>query len=153
MRISVQLVVRHDDHDDGDEDGEEVVAEVLTLSRDELGTDTVGLHLAEAKALLAAVQQAVASEQVTAALHARENCPGCGLRHRHKDSRTVVVRTLFGSLRLPSPRWWHCGCTPNSAATFSPLAALLHARATPELVYLQARFAAVASLGAGPAPK
>ncbi len=51
-----------------------------------------------------------------------------------------MVRSLFGTLRVPSPRWRHCG-----SRTFRPVAALLPERTTPELGYLQARFAAQAS--------
>ena len=57
------------------------------------------------------------------------------------------MRTPFGTLRVESPRWWHCGCVPRVARTFSPLAAILPQRITPELSYLQARFAALVSYG------
>src|SRR6185437_12856449 len=65
----------------------------------------------------------------------------------HKDSRPIVMRTLFGRLRLNSPRWWHCGCQPRTNHTFSPLASILPERTTPELSYLQARFAGLVSYG------
>ena len=58
-----------------------------------------------------------------------------------------MVRTLFGTLRLPSPRWWRCPCSPGQTRTFSPLAAALPDRVTPELFYLEAKFAALASYG------
>ncbi len=58
-----------------------------------------------------------------------------------------MVRTLFGVLRLPSPRWWHCGCQDLPTRTFQPLAHLLPERTTPELAYLQARFAGLVSYG------
>jgi hypothetical protein len=57
------------------------------------------------------------------------------------------MRTLLGKLRLDSPRWWHCGCQPQMNKTFSPLAAILPERTTPELSYLQARFAGLVSYG------
>ncbi len=66
---------------------------------------------------------------------------------RHKDTRTIVVRSLFGALQLPSPRWWHCGCRDRPTRIFQPLAELLPERTTPELAYLQARFAALVSYG------
>ena len=44
---------------------------------------------------------------------------------RIRTTGTIVMRTLFGTLRLASPRWWHCGCQPQTRATFSPLAAML----------------------------
>src|SRR5664280_2262666 len=69
----------------------------------------------------------------------------CGTPRRHKDACAIVVRTLFGTLQLPSPRWWHCPCQPQPRQTFRPLAVLLPERITPELCYLQAKFAALAS--------
>ena len=58
-----------------------------------------------------------------------------------------MIRTLFGTLRLGSPRLWHCPCQPRAARTFSPLADTLHERTTPELSYLQTRFAGLVSYG------
>ena len=57
------------------------------------------------------------------------------------------MRTLFGTLRLGSPRLWHCPCQARAARTFSPLAATLRERTTPELSYLQTRFAGLVSYG------
>jgi hypothetical protein len=77
----------------------------------------------------------------------RQRPARCGTAHRHKDSRDIVVRALFGTLRLPSPRWWRGLCSPGQTGTFSPLATALPDRATPELFYLGAKFAALASYG------
>jgi hypothetical protein len=55
-----------------------------------------------------------------------------------------VVRTLFGTLRLPSPQRWRCPCSRGQTGTFSPLATALPDRATSELFYLEAKFAALA---------
>lgn len=52
MKVSVQVIVYPDD----DTEAPPAVWEVLALDRDELAPDTVGLQLAEAKDLLAAVQ-------------------------------------------------------------------------------------------------
>ena len=141
MKITVQVVLH------ADEDSQTAVREVFTLTREALAPDTVGLQLQEAKDLLAAVQDTVVEHQVAAALSAQAACPDCGIPHRHKDSRRIVVRTLFGVLRLDSPRWWSCPCTPRTARTFSPLAATLRERTTPELSYLQTRFAGLVSYG------
>jgi hypothetical protein len=142
MKLTVQVVVHADD------ETETVVRDVFILQREEpLTSDTLGLRLAEAKDLLAAVQDELVAHQVSTALHAQVACPDCGVPRRHKDSRPIVIRTLFGTLRLPSPRWWHCPCLPRVARTFSPLAAILPQRTTPELSYLQARFAGLVSYG------
>lgn len=84
---------------------------------------------------------------MTAALATRLACPKCGTPRRHKGSHTIVVRTLFGTLRLPSPRWHHCGCGPHETRTFSPFPAPFPERAAPELVYLEAKFAGLMSYG------
>jgi hypothetical protein len=142
VTLTVQVVVHADD------ETETVVREAFALQRDEpLALDTLGLQLAEAKELLAAVQDTLVSHQVSTALSAQVGCPDCGAARRHKDSRPLVMRTLLGKLRLDSPRWWHCGCQPQMNKTFSPLAAILPERTTPELSYLQARFAGLVSYG------
>jgi hypothetical protein len=143
MKFSVQVIV----HPDDDTEASPAVREVLTLDRDELAPDTLGLQLAEAKDLLAAVQDTVVEQQASATIARQAACPECGRPRRHKDTRTIVVRTLFGTLRLASPRWWHCGCRDQPTRTFQPLAGLLPERTTPELAYLQARFAALVSYG------
>jgi hypothetical protein len=58
----------------------------------------------------------------------------------HTDTRTIVTRTLFSTLHMRSPRWHHCSCQPRTTRTFSPLAAVLPERTTPELMYLESKF-------------
>jgi hypothetical protein len=141
MKISVQVHIQSGD------DSPAVIHEVFTIERGALTPDTVGLQLDEARDLLAAVQEKMITGQARAALAGRSACPDCGAARRHKDSRDIVMRTLFGTLHLASPRWWHCTCRPHKTRTFSPLAEILPARATPELLYLEARFAGLASYG------
>src|SRR5437879_7915853 len=104
---------------EGDEDFPPEVHRVEDLQRGDLGADTLGLQLAEAKDLLVQVQEVVVAEQVRACLAAKVACPDCGQARRHKDVRTIAVQTLFGTLRLKSPRWHHCPCRPHSTKTFS----------------------------------
>ena len=139
----MQVVVQAGD----DTDAPSVVREVLSLDREALAPDTLGLQRGEAMDLLSAVQGALVDEQAKAALATRMACPECGRPRRHKDSRAIVVRSLFGTLRLASPRWWHCDCRPQASRTFSPLAAVLPTRVTPELQYLEAKFAGLVSYG------
>jgi hypothetical protein len=142
MKLTVHVTLSDDD------DAETVVRAVFALTREALTPDTLGLGLAEGKDLLAAVQDTLVSAQVSAAVAAQDTCPDCARPYRHKDKHTIVVRSLFGTLRLDSPRWWHCPCQVHPTRTFSPLAALLSERTTPELSYLQARFAGLVSYGA-----
>ncbi|HEY5852508.1 MAG TPA: hypothetical protein VIW24_00265 [Aldersonia sp.] len=143
MKLSVQVIV----HPDDDTDTPPTARDVFTLDRDDLSPDTLGLQLAEAKDLLVAVQHTLVDRQVRHAVAAQAPCPHCGKSRRHKDTRTIVVRSLFGTLRLPSPRWWQCGGRDQPTRTFQPLAAVLPERTTPELAYLQARFAGLVSYG------
>jgi hypothetical protein len=142
MKVTVQVIVHPDDAEDSP-----VVREVFALDRDGLTPDTLGLRLAEAKDLLVAVQDSLVEQQVQRAVSAQVACPDCGMPRRHKDTRAIVMKTLFGTLRLDSPRWWHCSCQPQANTTFSPLAWILPQRTTPELSYLQARFAGLVSYG------
>jgi hypothetical protein len=58
-----------------------------------------------------------------------------------------VFRTPFGKLTLDSPRLYRCGCESDARASFSPVAELLPERTSPELVYLETKFAALVSYG------
>ena len=128
MKFAVQVIV----HPDDGTEALPVVREVFAFDRDGLAPDTLGLQLAEAKDLLTAVQDTVVEQQANAAIARQVACPHCGRARRHKDTRTIVVRSLFGTLRLPSPRWRHCGCLGQPTRTFQPLAALLPERTTPD---------------------
>jgi hypothetical protein len=33
-------------------------------------------------------------------------CPSCGRARAHKDAKTIVMRTLFDTVRLTSPRFY-----------------------------------------------
>jgi len=141
MKVTVSVVIEADGR------APRVVADVFSMERGAIGPDTLGLRLEEANGLLSALQQTVVDEQVNAALAAQADCPDCGEAHRHKDGRRIVVRSLYGTLHLRSPRWWHCTCWPQRTRTFSPLAALLPERTTPELAYLEAKFSGLATYG------
>jgi hypothetical protein len=143
MRVRVQVVIEAADADD---ERPVVVHEVAQIERGELGVATLGLHLAEAKDLLQKVQEVVVDEQVRTCLAEQMTCPVCSRARAHKDAK-IVVRTLFGTVRLPSPRWYHCPCQPQPTRTFSPLVVALPERATPELRYLESKFAGLVSYG------
>jgi hypothetical protein len=75
-------------------------------------------------------------------------CPKCGKIQSRKGKHQILLRTLFGKLRLDSPRLYHCGCCrKEERRSFSPLAELLPERTAPELAYLENKFAAVISYG------
>jgi hypothetical protein len=141
MKVTVQVIMT------SDSGATEVVHDVAHVERDTLQPATLGLTLTEAKALLAGVQQVMVSRQAEEYIAQHTSCPSCGRRRLRKGDLALVIRTLFGKLRLRSPRLYHCGCQAHPTRTFSPLAALLPERATPELLYLEAKFATLMSYG------
>jgi hypothetical protein len=141
MHIRIQLII------ESDSGTPELVQDVAHLQREELRPDTLGLTLGEAKALLAGVQRAMVTQQTEAYLAQHATCAQCGKHCHRKGTRPIVYRTLFGTLRLPNERLFHCPCQPHSTQTFSPLADLLPERTAPERLYFEAKFASLMSYG------
>ena len=141
MKIKVQIIVESDSGKTA------LVQDVAHLDRTTLRPEALGLTLAEAKALLQNVQQTIVEQQTAEYLEQQSACPQCGKQRLHKGEHTIVYRTLFGKLRLHSPRLFHCPCQPHSTRTFSPLVELLVERTAPELLYLEAKFASLVSYG------
>lgn len=153
MKVKVQVSIERDG------EGEPIMADVACFERVELNPATLGLTLEEGKSLLAGVQQTLVMAQATAAAHVEEHrhCPQCGSAYRLKGQHTLTMRTLFGKFKLPSQRYYCCSCQPQpqpqpqpelaQKKSFSPLAELLPERTTPELQYLQTKWAALMSYG------
>lgn len=72
---------------------------------DKLAPENLGLTLAEAKSLLAGVQKKLVSEQVETYLSRKKACPQCGSAYKNKGQHHLTFSTLFGKLKLPSPRF------------------------------------------------
>ncbi len=132
MKLKLQLTIESDSGET------EVVQEVTKLERYALRPETLGLTLSEAKELLQEVQRAMVTHQTTGYVTQQTHCPKCGKIQSRKGKHQIVLRTLFGKLRLDSPRLYHCGCcNKEEYRSFSPLAELLTERTAPELTYLE----------------
>src|SRR4051794_28862261 len=141
MRVRIQVIV------ESEADAPPIVQEVATLERGPLQPEGLGLTLAEAKGLLRGVQETMVTQQVAEFVAQQEGCPHCGQARPRKGRHEIVYRTLFGKLRLDSPRLHACPCQATTRTSESPLAQRLPARTTPELVYLETKFAALVSYG------
>jgi hypothetical protein len=99
----------------------------------------LGLSLAEAKQLLANLQQEIVAAQArTHAVH-RPDCPcGSGVRHV-KDYREHAIATLFGQVMVRLPRFRCTACGTTVVGIDWPS----HCRSTPELDRLQAHLSAL----------
>jgi hypothetical protein len=140
MKIKIQVVtISDDDH--------ETTREVACVERHDLTPETFGLSLAEGKVVLQALQEVVVEWQMHAYLLQQRACPHCGKARQSKGVHHTVFRTVFGTLPVDSPRLYHCPCQPHTTTSFSPLAALLPERTTPDLLYLETKWAALMSYG------
>ena len=125
----------------------ETVEDVAFLERGTLQSEELGLTLAEAKALLRAMQQSMVSEQVEQYLQQFKHCADCGAARTRKGLHPIVYRTLFGKLNLTSPRLYDCRCQSHGRRSSSPLKQLLTTHGSAEFQYLQTKFASLLSHG------
>src|SRR5262245_36222781 len=98
MKVRVQVVIEADASKLGD------VQDILEITREELHPETVGLTLDEAKIVLERIQQRIVEQQAVVYLRTQSHCPQGRKKRYHKSDHTVTLRTLFGKLRLKSPR-------------------------------------------------
>jgi hypothetical protein len=141
MKFMVQLVVCA-------EDGrEEPVQNLTVLDKDGQRLEHLGLTLAEAKQLLATLQQQLVALQAAAFVASRSQCDDCGTPLQGKGLQTRTFRTLFGTVTLSSPRLYHCRCQRRQTTTFRPLTALLTESVAPERLFLETKWASLISYG------
>src|SRR4051812_41534649 len=140
MRIKVQITLESGE-------GESEMVEVARLERGPLRSDTLGLSLAEARAILAGLEQTLVERQAAEFVAQAQRCSQCGRGLPCKGHHQIVVRTPFGKLKLDSPQLYRCPCETPGAKSVSPLAELLSERTSPELTYLETKFAALVSYG------
>lgn len=104
-----------------------------------------GLTLAEGRALIAEAHSVLVSHQAVGWMTDQLACWRCGSALAHKDKRLIVMRTVFGKVEMASPRLWTCSCGAKQGEpcrSVSPLSKAAAQRVTPELEYLQAKWAA-----------
>lgn len=98
MRVRIQVVIESDDGQIQD------VQDVFQLYRGDLKPECLGLTLEEAKGTLEGVQRILANRQVEEYVDAQRRCPACAGQRTQKGRHEIVYRTLFGRLRIESPR-------------------------------------------------
>jgi hypothetical protein len=143
MKYAIQVVITTDE-------GQTETQDIACVERENLTPTTLGLTLAEGKAILKALQEVVVQQQMTAYLETQRSCAHCGHWQRSKGYHTTQVGTVFGTIPVHSLRLYQCMCQsdPSDAAmTFSPLAVLLPEPNTPELLFLETKWAALVSYG------
>ncbi|MGH7105324.1 MAG: ISKra4 family transposase, partial [Acetobacteraceae bacterium] len=102
MRVLLQIT---------DDDGTAGMAEeVAAFDKATERPEDLGLSIAEGKTMLAAVQHRTVNAQATAWTRRHRCCEVCGARRRSKGSYPVIFMTLYGDVRLSSPRLHRCPC-------------------------------------------
>ena len=139
MRLKVQLVICADDG------GTDKIHDIAVLEKDCRRIEQLGVTLAEAKQLLTQLQRHVVAHQASMFVTMRSHCGACGTPLQRKAQATRVLRTLFGTVRLSSPRLYHCRCQTHPTITFRPLSELLTESTTPELLFLETKWASLIS--------
>ncbi len=101
----------------------------------------------EAKSLLGRLQRTMVAAQVAEAVARTSVCPTRGAQLACKGHHHLVFRSPFGRLSIDSPRLYPCRQCQGDAPTFSPVTNCLPERVSPELQYLEVKFAALMSYG------
>ena len=122
--------------------------EVARIERDEqAGLAELGLQLAEAKRLTAALQAQIVPAQVAVAGERRRACVACGRVLASKGHYRATFRSLFGDVPVRVRRLLVCPCQgPGEAKSFAALD-LGRDAVAPELAYVTARYAALVPFG------
>ena len=121
--------------------------EVARIERgEEAGLTDLGLRLAEAKQLTAALQAEMVSAQLAIVGEQRGGCTTCGRPLASKGHYRATFRSLFGDVPVRVRRLLFCPCHgPGEPKSFA--AVDLGAGPAPELAYVTAKFAAVVPFG------
>src|SRR3954466_954738 len=122
--------------------------EVARIERDEqAGLAELGLQLAEAKQLTAALQAQIVPAQVAVVGERRRGCGACGRGLASKGHYGAKFRSLFGDVPVRVRRLLVCPCQgPGEAKSFAALD-LGQDAVAPELAYVTARYAALVPFG------
>lgn len=117
---------------------------VLTFEKECLEVANIGLSLPESKQLLEALQAQIVQQQANYFL--TQELPKLPASRILKDYRPLTLRTLFGIVRLRSPRFTVIQ-ESDKPQTVSPLRSLFTQRTTPEMLFLETNRSAEAMGG------
>jgi len=123
-------------------------AELACIERDaQAGLADLGLTLAEAKQLTAALQAAIVPAQMAALSEHPQACAACGRRPTAKGHYGATFRSLFGDVPVRVRRWFVCPCQGESEAKSVAALDFGGDGVAPELAYVTARHAALVPFG------
>jgi hypothetical protein len=125
--------------------------ELACIERDQqISLAGLGLSLAEAKQVTAALQAEMAPAQVAALGECPRACEACGRGLASKGHSVARFRSLFGEVPVRVRRWLVCPCQGASESEAKSVAVLGFGRGAavaPELACVTARYAALVPFG------
>src|SRR5918998_2546309 len=103
-------------------DGTPQMHEVGAVERSPTGHAgaTLGLSLAEGKAILAALQRHLVAAKVDEHCRNRRRCDRCGAQRPLKDRRPRRLVSLFGVVAVRAPRFGPCRCAVACRRSLTP---------------------------------
>ncbi|MCP4412038.1 MAG: ISKra4 family transposase [Gammaproteobacteria bacterium] len=140
MRLKIQVVIE-------DEGQQSTIEDIITIEKGISNVVDIGLSLRESKQVLKKLQQFIVQTQAQTFVETERKCPSCNKNRRIKGNHCIQYRTLFGIVVIQSPRFYHCVCDESRKGTFSLLKRLLPEHISPELKYIEAKWASLMSYG------
>ena len=121
--------------------------DVVTIERENLITPaSIGLTIAEGKAILEHLQRRIVAAQVERHGASIQSCSGCGKRFRTKGYYQSSLRSVYGTVPMRVRRLKGCSCTGSQDRSYSTIFTNQYP-ITPELRYLTAKMAALLPFG------
>ncbi len=140
MKFKIQMVIEDDDE-------QYTIEELISFDKEVDNVIDIGLSLLESKEVLKKLQQFIVQTQAQSFIEKNRECPFCNNNRRIKGNHSIQYRTLFGIVVINSPRFHHCDCDKLSKGTFSLLSQWLPEHVSPELKYIEAKWASLMSYG------
>jgi hypothetical protein len=125
------------------EPGQRIEHEIVAVDRDDRITPaTLGLSIAEGKAVLAAIQARVVVDQVKRHGTVARQCLWCGHSQSSKGHYRSTFRSAFGNVPMRVRQFQACRCRPDAPKTV-PALFTRRVPIAPELLYLTAKLCAL----------
>ena len=138
MRFIIKLAIE-------DENGTETIEEVIHLDKGFDNKSMIGISLSESKQILKNLQSKIILNQALKYIESKRKCAFCNKNQNINRYHSIQYRTLFGIINLSSPRLFHCPCHGSKIKTFSPLSNWLADKNSPELQYIETKWASLIS--------
>ena len=129
------------------ESGQSIEHDIASVDRDDRITPaTLGLSIAEGKAVLAAIQAQLVGDQVKRHGEVARHCLWCGRSQSSKGHYRSTFRSVFGNIPMRVRRFHACPCRTDGPKTV-PALFTRRSPIAPELRYLTAKLAALMPFG------